>query len=322
MPPAATLPLGMPAAVTLGLAFGLGPCLLCGLSTLGPVFLVNRVGVRRSWTVLLPYSAGRLTAYATLGLLCGLAGRQIGTHLDGAVIGTVVRRRDDAARLRPAANIGTPGLRPRLPRRPDLRLARIVARRTLPHGRRPRALALCSAGGRAGRGGHLRQRRLRPRARARPSASAPSRPPLYFTASVRPISGSVCRSSWAPGSAACAGSAPACSSSPASFSCSTGWPDISALRLRPQSKWRASLPASRGFMARQEPRPPKKSSQIWTIRTDISIPRMTPSCSCLPETRRPRRAISLKNATRASRLHGISGASESGSEWIPPQLRI
>ena len=89
MPPAATLPLGMPAAVTLGLAFGLGPCLLCGLSTLGPVFLVNRVGVRRSWTVLLPYSAGRLTAYATLGLLCGLAGRQIGTHLDGAVIGTV-----------------------------------------------------------------------------------------------------------------------------------------------------------------------------------------------------------------------------------------
>ena len=89
MPPTALLPLSLTAAATLGLAFGFGPCLLCGLSTLGPVFLVNGVGVRRSWTVLLPYSAGRLIAYATLGLVCGLAGREIGTHLDGAVIGTV-----------------------------------------------------------------------------------------------------------------------------------------------------------------------------------------------------------------------------------------
>ena len=88
MPSAAMLPLSLSAAATLGLAFGLGPCLLCGLSTLGPVFLVNGVGVRRSWTVLLPYSAGRLIAYATLGLVCGLAGREIGTHLDGAVIAT------------------------------------------------------------------------------------------------------------------------------------------------------------------------------------------------------------------------------------------
>ena len=89
MTPAATLPLSLPTAATLGLVFGLGPCLLCGLSTLGPVFLVNRVGVRRSWTVLLPYSAGRLIAYAALGLVCGLAGREIGTRLDGAVISIV-----------------------------------------------------------------------------------------------------------------------------------------------------------------------------------------------------------------------------------------
>lgn len=84
MPPPA--PVGLPMAFTLGLVFGMGPCLLACLPYLGPVFLNSDGGVRRSWRVLLPLSLGRLTGYTGFGLACGLAGQAVDTAVsDGTV---------------------------------------------------------------------------------------------------------------------------------------------------------------------------------------------------------------------------------------------
>lgn len=69
-----TVVLGFGAAVLLGLAFGAGPCNIACLPYLGPVLLANRTGARNGWRVLLPFSLGRLSGYALLGLAAGLAG--------------------------------------------------------------------------------------------------------------------------------------------------------------------------------------------------------------------------------------------------------
>jgi sulfite exporter TauE/SafE len=65
---------GLPMALALGLAYGLGPCLISCLPYLGPVFLARDFSLRRSWRVVLPLSLGRLLGYGGFGLLAGLAG--------------------------------------------------------------------------------------------------------------------------------------------------------------------------------------------------------------------------------------------------------
>jgi uncharacterized protein len=68
-------------ALALGLAFGLSACTITCLPYLGPVFLASDGGVRRSWQVVLPFSAGRMTGYAFLATLAGFAGE----HLDKGI---------------------------------------------------------------------------------------------------------------------------------------------------------------------------------------------------------------------------------------------
>lgn len=62
---------GLPMAFTLGLTFGMGPCLLACLPWLGTVYLNSDGGIRDSWRVLLPVSLGRLTAYSGFALASG-----------------------------------------------------------------------------------------------------------------------------------------------------------------------------------------------------------------------------------------------------------
>jgi thiol:disulfide interchange protein DsbD len=45
--------IGMPMALSLGLMYGLGPCLASCLPYLAPVFLARDFGLRRSWHVVL-----------------------------------------------------------------------------------------------------------------------------------------------------------------------------------------------------------------------------------------------------------------------------
>jgi cytochrome c biogenesis protein CcdA len=72
---------GIPMALSLGLMYGLGPCLVSCLPYLGPVFLARDFGLRRAWRVVLPLSLGRLAGYGGFGLVAGLAGH---TVKDGA----------------------------------------------------------------------------------------------------------------------------------------------------------------------------------------------------------------------------------------------
>lgn len=72
---------GVPMALALGLAYGLGPCLISCLPYLGPVFLARDFGVCRSWRVVLPLALGRLTGYGGFGLAAGVLGH---TVRDGA----------------------------------------------------------------------------------------------------------------------------------------------------------------------------------------------------------------------------------------------
>lgn len=68
---------GVPMALALGLAYGLGPCLISCLPYLGPVFLARDFGVRRSWRVVLPLALGRLTGYGGFGLAAGVLGHSV-----------------------------------------------------------------------------------------------------------------------------------------------------------------------------------------------------------------------------------------------------
>ena len=61
-------------ALLLGLSFGSGPCNIACLPYLGPVLMANGSNGRFAWRTLLPFSVGRLTGYALLGLAAGAAG--------------------------------------------------------------------------------------------------------------------------------------------------------------------------------------------------------------------------------------------------------
>jgi len=61
----------------LGLVFGIGPCMITCLPLLGPVFQAKQGGLGQSWKIILPFSLGRLSSYATLGALSGMAGASI-----------------------------------------------------------------------------------------------------------------------------------------------------------------------------------------------------------------------------------------------------
>ena len=65
---------GLPMAMSLGLVYGLGPCLVACLPFLGPVFLARDFSLRRSWRVVLPLSLGRLAGYSLFGAAAGFAG--------------------------------------------------------------------------------------------------------------------------------------------------------------------------------------------------------------------------------------------------------
>jgi sulfite exporter TauE/SafE len=70
-----------PMALALGLVFGMGACTVACLPYLGPVFLASGGGIRYSWRILLPFSLGRLSGYAGMATLAGVAGY----HLEGAI---------------------------------------------------------------------------------------------------------------------------------------------------------------------------------------------------------------------------------------------
>ncbi|MGZ5612887.1 MAG: urease accessory protein UreH domain-containing protein [Methylobacter sp.] len=57
--------------------FGIGPCTITCLPFLGPVFLAKQGGLGQSWKIILPFSLGRLSSYAALGALSGIAGASI-----------------------------------------------------------------------------------------------------------------------------------------------------------------------------------------------------------------------------------------------------
>lgn len=68
---------GLPMAMSLGLAYGLGPCLVACLPFLGPIFLARDFSLRRSWRVVLPLSLGRLAGYSLFGAAAGFAGQYV-----------------------------------------------------------------------------------------------------------------------------------------------------------------------------------------------------------------------------------------------------
>jgi cytochrome c biogenesis protein CcdA len=85
-----TMTLSVPMALALGLAFGAGPCTITCLPYLGPVFAACEVNRRQAWATVLPFSAGRLTGYAALGLLAGGVGEAIQAWLRSPVVGWVL----------------------------------------------------------------------------------------------------------------------------------------------------------------------------------------------------------------------------------------
>ncbi len=68
------LSLSFGAAALMGLVFGAGPCTVTCMPYLGPVFLTQDGGWRRTVGVILPFSAGRLGGYIALGTVAGYAG--------------------------------------------------------------------------------------------------------------------------------------------------------------------------------------------------------------------------------------------------------
>lgn len=107
-----------PAALALGMVFGMGPCLVSCLPYLGPVLLNNDGGVRRAWQLWLPLAGGRLLAYASLGAAAGWLGQTVAradldpsvrlavgwaTVLMGVALWWQARRRHASACTRPPA---------------------------------------------------------------------------------------------------------------------------------------------------------------------------------------------------------------------------
>ncbi len=75
--------LTLPMAMLLGLVFGMSSCTIACLPFLGPVFIASEGGVRRSWRIMLPFSLGRLTSYATLAAVAGFTGQFLGEGVAG-----------------------------------------------------------------------------------------------------------------------------------------------------------------------------------------------------------------------------------------------
>ncbi len=75
--------LTLPTAMLLGLVFGMGSCTIACLPFLGPIFIASEGGVRRSWRIMLPFSLGRLTSYATLAAIAGFTGQFLGEGVAG-----------------------------------------------------------------------------------------------------------------------------------------------------------------------------------------------------------------------------------------------
>ena len=80
----------VPMAAALGFVYGMGPCLLCCLPFLSPVFLAHNGGVRSSWKIILPLSAGRLMAYGLLGLAAGTAGQYVRGDISANTVRVVI----------------------------------------------------------------------------------------------------------------------------------------------------------------------------------------------------------------------------------------
>ncbi|SCZ49098.1 sulfite exporter TauE/SafE family protein [Thiohalomonas denitrificans] len=81
--------LSFSAAVVMGLIYGAGPCNIACLPYLGPVFLARSGGIRQAWRTILPFSLGRLSAYAVLGAMAATAGRAVTVQLENGT-GTIV----------------------------------------------------------------------------------------------------------------------------------------------------------------------------------------------------------------------------------------
>lgn len=67
----------LPTVFVLGLVFGVGPCTVTCLPFLGPVFLAGEGSLAQSWKIVMPFSMGRLSSYAALGALSGMAGASV-----------------------------------------------------------------------------------------------------------------------------------------------------------------------------------------------------------------------------------------------------
>jgi len=85
-----SISLTIPAALLLGLAFGAGPCNLTCLPYLGPAFLATDETAQHAWRTVLPFSAGRLTGYTSLGLVAGYLGSSLQSWFQSPVVGWVL----------------------------------------------------------------------------------------------------------------------------------------------------------------------------------------------------------------------------------------
>lgn len=75
--------LSFSAALAMGLFYGAGPCNIACLPYLGPVFLARSGGIRQAWRTILPFSLGRISAYAALATAAATVGRAATVQLEG-----------------------------------------------------------------------------------------------------------------------------------------------------------------------------------------------------------------------------------------------
>ena len=85
-----TISLTIPTALFLGLAFGAGPCNLTCLPYLGPTFVASEGTANHAWRTVIPFSAGRLTGYSSLGLAAGFLGSSLNEWFKSPVVGWVL----------------------------------------------------------------------------------------------------------------------------------------------------------------------------------------------------------------------------------------
>ncbi len=85
-----TISLTIPTALFLGLAFGAGPCNLTCLPYLGPTFVASEGTANHAWRTVIPFSAGRLTGYSSLGLAAGMLGSSLNSWFQSPVVGWIL----------------------------------------------------------------------------------------------------------------------------------------------------------------------------------------------------------------------------------------